>query len=154
MLIFVLGKTLFFLQVICPAAASFITVTYACDVSFGCSEVVKNHIRKHFLHFNAEPQLLSQSLNDNIGRIYKFSRWKFLVRSKPLSKLTVMSHPIRRELSLPYFWFGLSSHQTLDVIPSSSWQTATKLIPKLTNNSKFGVNSTSWQSTHKLTVCD
>ena len=36
--------------------------------------------------------------------------------NKPLSKLIAMSYSIRRNLSLPYFEFGLSSLQTHDVI--------------------------------------
>ena len=41
-----------------------------------------------------------------------------LVWTKSLSNFITMSYPIRRDISLMYFYFGLSSLQTLNVIPN------------------------------------
>ena len=58
-----------------------------------------------------------------------------------------MSYPIRKDLPLPYFYFGLTSLQSLDVIHK---QAHDKLVPNWLKNFKFGVTPTSRQSHYKL----
>jgi hypothetical protein len=76
------------------------------------------------------------------------------VRDHHHSKLTTCSHLIRRERCSANCWSQLAPCK-LDMslkrnYEYSSWQTPSNIMPKLTNNPKFGVTSTSWQSPSKL----